>query len=106
MAHFHAFVTLPGRALDAERAVHEATQPQFKAGLFDWVARIVAEVPPEEAARCVEAGERVCIVMADGKSWSMYAWDQQHHGAGPLPHPDAVTALRAAARVLEVNFHC
>lgn len=106
MAHFHAFVTLPGRSLDDLREVLEATQPQLNAGLFDWVDRVVAEVPPEEAARCVEAGERVCIVMADGKSWSRYAWDQQHHESGPLPHPDAVAALRAAPRVLEVNFHC
>ncbi len=88
-------------------AVVEATEPQFKAGLFDFVSRIVAaEVPHEEAVRSVEAGARVCIVMSDGKSWSSDTWDQRHHGSGPLPHPDAIAALRAAHRILEINCHC
>ena len=92
MAHFHAFVTLSTVTDDCIEDVRVATAPQREAGLFDWIDRVVAETTPEEAARCVESGERVCIVMSGGKSWSTDSWDQQHHASGPLPHPDALVA--------------
>ena len=103
MAYFNAFVALPSRPLDAERALADVTEFHVSAGLLWYVVRVITEVQPNDAAQAVAEYKRVCVVMSGDKSWSRDPWDRERCGSGALPSEDAIRALRSAAFVLEVN---
>lgn len=104
MAHFNAFVTLPSRPTDVEKALAEATEYHISAGLLDRVVSVVSEVSPDEAAQAVAEYKRVCVVMSGDKSWSRDPWDCECCGSDPL-NKDTIQTLRSAPFVLEVVCH-